>query len=324
VNRSPSRSLRPLLAAAVVTVALVGTGRPPGAGASVPAGSYQFDCSQATQPFDDSPSPKAQELHLTLGEAGDGYATLRLAAPTLVAGPIVVVAGAEPGLSASGDVSVTHNGSPVLEITGIPAGTVCRFQLPSLPGYYVATSPAGGASVDWWVSSDLSAIEGANGHVALAANLLGGAVDMTDACDILSAIAVGAAVPSGSLGALGPVTVESAPPDADAWQSECLWSVALGDGTTEPMAIGVALVVLPPGDQAVADFTSAAGDASELPGFLEVNRRCYLVDHTVSCLVDDVSFAVAVAANVAEGSPQAFDLDTLAVTLAVNVADRLA
>jgi hypothetical protein len=316
--------LRPLVAAGVATAALVAIADHGNARTSVPAGAYQFDCSPADEPFVDSPSPETQELYLTLREAGDGYAKLELAVSTLVAGAIVVAAGAEPGLSATGDISVTHNASPALEITGVPPGATCRFQLPSLPGYYVATSPAGGATVDWWVSSDLSSIEGANGQLALGGTVLGGGGNLTDACDVLSAIAIGAAVPQGTLGPVGLVTIESAAPPADAWQSECLWSVALGDGTTEPMAIGVALVILPPGDQAVADFTSSASEASEMPGFLEVNRRCYLLDHTVSCLVGDVSFAVAVAANVAAGSPQAIDLDTLAVTLAVNVADRLA
>jgi hypothetical protein len=323
VNRFPACLLRPFVAAAASVVLAAAVGPARAAATSPPSAPATIDCSQAAEPFDDSFAPGPQEAVLTLGGAGHSFASLRYAAPTLAAGSVVVVAGAEPGVSASGDISVAYNGQPALEITGIPAGMTCRFELTTLPGYYVATSPASGASVDWWVSSDLSAIAGADSQIALAANLLGGEANFTDACDILSANAVGAAVPSGVLGTVGPVTVESTPAPPGAWQSECLWSVALGDGTTEPMALGVALVVAPPGDQAVTDFTSTAEADSALPGFLEINRRCYLLDHTVTCLVDDVSFAVAVAGNVAEGSPQAWDIDALAVTLAVNIANRL-
>lgn len=326
VNRSPSRLLRPLTAAAAVTAALVSAGAsgatpvPPPTSMPAPAG---VDCSRADEPFDDSLLPAEQEVLLTLGDRDDDFASLTFESQTLIAGPTVIVAGAEPAVSPS-DISVNYNGRPAVEIHGIPSGMTCRFSLTSQPGYYVATSAAGGATVDWWVSADLSAVPDAADQIALASNLLGGEANFTDACDILTANAVGAAIPVGVLGTVGPVTVESTPAAAQAWQRECLWSVALGDGTTDPAAIGVALVVDPPGDEAVADFAERAEADAERPGYLEINRDCYLLEHTVTCLVDDVVFAVGVAGgDVTAGSPQAWDLDGLAVTLAVNVANRL-
>jgi len=301
---------------AAVTIAMSATA----SAAAPPPAATVVDCSTSTEPFTDLAIPEPQTVQLSVGDLGGGT-TLRFSARTLHDGPATLSLASD--VADPVDVAIARNGVPVATASALQPGTSCQGELSLAPGHYTAVTGDGAADVEWWVTVDLAELHESS-TVAVAPNLLGGEAAFTDACDVFSPDVVMASFPAGLMDVPTSADPIADAPGPDDWQSDCAWGVILGDGSGDPGTAGVALFFSPPGDQAVTDFHNAASADAEAGDPVRVSSECYLLDHAVSCLVDQVAFVVAVdGGELPADSPAGADLDSVAVTLARDLVSRL-
>ena len=125
----------PILPLALISLAaaLMGTDR--ASARTEPAGSSTVDCSDAGEPVEYSDPAvlvgEAPVAWLTVDDGGQSTVTYDLEA---TAGLVVVEVAAEYGAAA--DVVITNDGSPFVELTGVPAGRQCLVDVEFAPGRY--------------------------------------------------------------------------------------------------------------------------------------------------------------------------------------------